>query len=93
MDGFTEKRYQNDVTSFIKNKRENRSVSKYRYLNVGEKIRKGDEYNTNLGIWRIVPEFLIGDIILESSTQWRRYTQQKTINKPKKKWYLFLFSK
>ena len=77
-------------------KKENKFSSQYRYLETGEKIQKGDEYNANLGVWRVVPNFLIGDIVPDvpgSTTQWRRYTQQKLIKKPKKKWFSFLFGK
>jgi hypothetical protein len=61
----------------------------YISLNAGEKIQKFDEYKSNNDLWRDVPEFLIGDKVIESShTKWRR----KIINNEvkKEKWYDFI---
>ena len=43
-------------------------------LQSGDILQKGDEYSTAKGVWRIVPEFMIGDHIPENTngTKWRR---------------------
>ena len=61
----------------------------YISLNAGEKIQKFDEYNSNNNLWRVVPDFLIGEKVIESSsTKWRR----KIINNEvkKEKWCDFI---
>lgn len=64
---------------------------KYTLLNTGEKIQKFDEYNTDNNLWRVVPDFLIGDKIVESSsTKWRRLITNKV---EEKKWYSFIFKR
>jgi hypothetical protein len=44
----------------------------YNKLEAGEPLETGDEYSTN-GIWRIIPEFMVGDRIPDcEKTSWRR---------------------
>ena len=51
----------------------------YQYLQDGDKLEQGDEYAASTGIWREVPDFLIGDKIpkSQSDTQWRRIISNK----------------
>jgi hypothetical protein len=61
----------------------------YISLNAGEIIQKFDEYSTNNDLWRIVPEFLIGEKVIESShTKWRRLIVSNEVKK--EKWYDFI---
>lgn len=67
-------------------------ADEYISLEAGGKIQNGDEYSSNQGIWRTVPDFLVGDTIPESSTKWRRPIQgneSKRSIAPKKKWFPF----
>jgi len=44
----------------------------YTCLKEGEVLQAGDEYSTS-GLWRIIPDFMVGDIIPEAdNTGWRR---------------------
>ena len=62
----------------------------YISLNTGDKIQKFDEYNSNNNLWRVVPDFLIGDKVVESSsTKWRRKITNNKVEE--KKWYAFIF--
>lgn len=67
----------------------------YIHLKVGERVKDGDEYSTSSGIWRVVPKCLVGDIIPESSTQWRRHvvTKETSVPQQKKKWFESFFKK
>jgi hypothetical protein len=63
----------------------------YISLNTGEKIQKFDEYNSNNNLWRVVPDFLIGEKVIESSsTKWRRKITNNKVEE--KKWYAFIFA-
>ena len=46
----------------------------YEPLHPGDKLQKGDEYCTTGEMWKAVPDFMIGDTILDANdaTQWRR---------------------
>jgi len=62
----------------------------YISLNAGDKIQKFDEYNSNNDLWRIIPDFLIGEKVIESShTKWRRKITNNKVEE--KKWYAFIF--
>lgn len=67
-------------------------MEEYRIIQPGEKIQSGDEYCSCQGTWRTAPDFLIGDIIPESSTTWRRTIEGKK-PKTKFKWFSFFFRK
>ena len=56
----------------------------YEYLNIGDKIQKSDEYTTSPNEWKLVPDFMVGDIIGKSSTKWRRATKKNEKENPKK---------
>jgi hypothetical protein len=64
----------------------------YIEIEAGEKIQAGDEYSADNGIWRMVPAFMVGDIVPESKTMWRRSASTIIKNTPKKKWFSFLFN-
>jgi len=61
----------------------------YQYLQDGDKLEKGDEYSSTNGIWREIPDCLIGDKIpkAQSDTQWRRIINKNKITEAKKHWY------
>jgi len=62
----------------------------YISLNAGDKIQKFDEYNSNNDLWRTIPDFLIGEKVIESSnTKWRRKITNNKVEE--KKWYAFIF--
>jgi len=56
----------------------------YQKLNVGDKLQKGDEYSTTVDIWREIPMFMVDDLIIKSSTQWRRPIEEPEEKKKKK---------
>jgi len=66
-------------------------MTTYITLNPGEKLQDGDEYSTGSG-WRAVPDFMIGDVIPVSTTEWRR-TVDETKPSPKKTSLFSLFFK
>jgi len=60
---------------FDENKKHNtEEKSIYQHLQDGDKLEQGDEYSTTTGLWREIPDCLIGDKIPKSvsKTQWRR---------------------
>lgn len=67
----------------IQRKKPEEKKVEYTDLNDGEKLREGDEYNSN-DIWRAIPSCLIGDEIPQSSTKWRRPVKPEVV---KVKWY------
>lgn len=67
-------------------------MHEYNALQSGEKIQVGDEYSAGNGVWRMVPAFMVGDIVPESKTMWRRSASLIIKNTPRKKWFSFLFN-
>ena len=66
------------------------SASRYEILNPGDVLQDGDEYSIGPNIWHRIPEFLVGDVIEASNTQWRRLILEETgkpEKKKKKKWF------
>jgi hypothetical protein len=59
----------------------------YIMLEVGEKLQKGDEYSTVKGVWRLIPTFMVGNIIPASTdTKWRRTNMGNSLNSKKHWW-------
>lgn len=61
-------------------------MAEYIKLNNGEILKEGDEYSTSNGMWRFIPDFMVGNTIPDSDTQWRRAKKGKFIKK-KKRWF------
>ena len=48
----------------------------YEELNTGDILQGGDEYATSFKNWKAIPDFMVGDVIKESSTKWRRIVKE-----------------
>jgi len=57
-------------------------MEEYIHLSNGDILKEGDEYSTSNGLWRFIPDFMVGNIIPVANTQWRRTIR---VNPPKKK--------
>ena len=56
-------------------------------LKAGDKLQKGDEYNT-CGAWREIPDFMVGDKIPDrKGTEWRRPIYANKPPEKKKGWF------
>jgi len=63
----------------------------YIELKDGNILEEGDEYSTTCGLWRTIPDFLVGDPIpiSDSDTHWRRRdkTTPNNVIEKKKGWF------
>jgi len=63
----------------------------YSDLKPGDELQSNDEYSTSRGVWRVIPDFMEGDIIPDNEgTEWRRPIVGKKQPKPlmeKKHWW------
>ena len=67
---------------------------KYMILKAGDTLHKHDEYCVSGGTWRVIPPFMIGNVIPDCpSTKWRRSQKDETPIPVQKAWYSFLFEK
>jgi len=59
----------------------------YQELHSGDILQKNDEYSAMYNVWRVIPEFMIGDVIPDcDSTHWRRPPEGE-IEKQSPKWF------
>jgi len=61
-------------------------MEEHNLLNNGDILKEGDEYSTSNGLWRFIPDFMVGNTIPTSDTKWRRVKEGKPPKK-KKRWF------